>query len=190
MGLSIHTTGIQLGIERIPSSLRIETKSARLELYQTHSKLSISTERPKILIDQYECFAEAGLKGNYDFLMENAQIGYRQVMSFIRETARDGDTLAAIERGGNPIADIAVRRAYPEKYFGLAFIPKSRPEIDVTGSIDIQWDRDGEGAGDTVEGDFYPGGVNINFKPAKVNIYVKQYPSIKIEYENSVDVSV
>lgn len=190
MGLSIRTTDIQLGIERTPSSLQMDIQNAKLELHQKHAKVNITTENPRVLIDQYQCFAEAGLKGNYDFTKEAAQLAYRQVMSFIGETARDGNTLAAIEKGGNPIADIAVRRAYPQKEFGLDFIPKSRPEIEVTGSIDIQWDRNGEGAFNGVEGNYIPGYARFDFEPARINIYVKQYPSVDIKYENSVDLLI
>ena len=190
MGLSINTTDIQLGIDRTPSSLQMETQNARLELHQKHAKVSITTETPRVLIDQYQCFAEAGLKGNYDFARETAKLAYRHVMKYIGETARDGDTLAAIEKGGNPIANIAVRRAYPQKEFGLDFIPKSRPKIEVTGSSDIRWERNGEGANSGVEGNYIPGYANINFQPTKINIYVKQYPSVDIKYENSVDVSI
>jgi len=190
MGLSITTTDIQLGIDRMPSRLSIDTKNASLEQHQKHAKVNITTEKPKVLIDQYECFAEAGLKNNFDFAKEAAQLGYQRVMSFIGETAQDGDLLAAIEKGGNPIADIAAREAFPQKYFGLAFIPESRPKIDVTGSVDIQWDRNWEGVNTGVEGKFHPGYVNINYEPSKISIYVKQYPSVDIKYENSIDVII
>lgn len=190
MGLNISTTNIQLGIDRTPSSLNIETQNARLELHQKHAKVNITTEKPLVTIDQYECFAEAGLKGNYDLSREAAQLGYQRVMDFIGESVSEGYALAAIERGGNPIASIAAGRAYPEKNFALAFIPQSRPKIDVTGSMKIQWDRNGEGAHNGVEGNYVQGHANIHFEPAKINIYVKQYPSINIEYETSVDVSI
>jgi hypothetical protein len=190
MGLSIRTTDIQMETDRTPSSLSIETQNARLELHQKHAKVNITTEKPKVLIDQYECFAEAGLKNNYDFTREAAQLGYQQAMDFIGQTAQDGGALAAIERGGNPIVAIAVRDASPEKSFVLAFIPQSRPKIDVTGNIDIQWDRNGEGIHNGVEGNYIPGYANINFEREKLNIYVKQYPSVAISYENSMDVSI
>jgi len=190
MGLSIRTTDIRLGIERTPCSLRIEKQNARLELHQEHAKVSISTEKPRILIDQYQCFAEAGRMNNSDLAKETSQKAYNQVMKFIGETARDGYTLAAIERGGNPIADIAVRKAYPQKEFNIAFIPRSRPEIEVVGSVNTSWDKNGEGVNNVVRGNYIPGYANSDFTPAKVNIYVKQYPSIDIKYEPSVDVSV
>ena len=190
MGLSIQTTDIQLGIDRAPSSLNMDTRNARLELHQKHGSVNVTTEKPEVHIDQYQCFAEAGLKNNADFTKEAAKRGYQQAIKFIGQTARDGYSLAAIEKGGNPIAAIAKRDASPQKEFSLAFIPKSRPKIDVTGGIDIQWDRNGEGALNGVEGNYIAGYTKLDFEPTKINIYVKQYPSINIKYENSVDVSL
>ena len=190
MGLSIRTTNIQLGIERIPSRLQMETRIAKLELHQKHAKVNITSEKPKVIIDQYQCFAEAGLKNNGDFIREAAQRGYQQVMDYIGQTAQDGNSLAAIEKGGNPIAAIAARKFSPEKSFGLAFIPQSRPKIDVTGRLDIQWDRNWEGVNTGVEGKYIPGYAKMDFEPARINIYVKQYPLVEIKYENNVDLSI
>lgn len=190
MGLIINTTDIKLSYERIPSRLQIETKSARLELRHMQAEVNIRTETPRVLIDQYQCFAEAGLKGNYDLARENAQLGYNHVINYIGQTARDGNTLAAIEKGGNPIADIAVRRAYPVKQFNIAFIPKSRPKIDVTGNIDMRWQSNAEGVNNGIEGRFIQGDVMIDFTPARLNVFVKQYPSVKIDYENSIDIKI
>ncbi len=190
MALSIQTTDIQLEYNRIPSKQEIETRNARLEFKQKHAKVNITTEKPKVLIDQYECFAEAGLKGNYDFTKEATQRAYQQVMEFIGKTASDGNTLAAIENGGNPMKAIAVRDAYPKYEFGLGFIPKSRPKIEVTGSVNIDWERNWEGVNNGVDGTYTPGSVNIDFEPAKINMYVKQYPSVDIRYENNIDISI
>lgn len=152
--------------------------------------MSISTEKPRVLIDQYQCFAEAGLKNNRDFTREAAQRGYRQVMKYIGQTTQDGHALAAIEKGGNPIADIAVRRAYPQKEFGLDFIPKSRPEIKVVGGVETEWEKNAEGVNNGVKGSYVPGFADSDFTPSKVNIYVKQYPLVDIKYENDVDILI
>lgn len=188
MGLSISTTSIQLGMETTPARLAIESQRASLSLHSRQEKANIHTEQPKVTIDQYECFATAGLKNNSDLTNDAAQKGYQQVMDFIGKTASDGATLAAIENGGNPIKSIAVRDAWPEHVFGLDFIPKAGPKIDFTGSIDIEWEGNTEGANNGVEGNVDPGYINMQFEPARINTFVKQYPSINIQYEgNTID---
>ena len=190
MGLNISTADIKLEYERVPARLEIRTQNARLEYRQKHARVNITTEKPRVLIDQYECFAEEGLKNNYDFTLEASRLGYRQVMDFIAKTARDGRELAAIEKGGNPIAAIAKRDSSPRKEFVLAFIPQSRPKIEVTGGVSIQWERNWEGALTGVEGEYTPGRVDIGFTPARINISVLQYPSVNISYVPEIDVSV
>lgn len=186
MNLSISTTNIQLGIERTPARMDIESQNATLSFRAKQAKVNIHTELPMVVIDQYECFATAGLKNNYDFTQNVSQKAYQQVMEYIGKTAADGYTLAAIENGGNPIKEIAVRDAYPEHEFGIDFIPKAGPRIDFTGSIDIEWERNSEGTNNGVDGEFNPGSVNINFEPASISTYVKQYPSINIEYQENI----
>ncbi|MCX7841767.1 MAG: DUF6470 family protein [Clostridia bacterium] len=189
--LRIEQTHAKTGIESTPSRLEIETQNATLELKQKHAKINIRTELPKVLIDQYECFAEAGLKNTADFTREMAQRGYQQVMEFIAKTAADGDRLAAIERGGNPIADICERDAVPEHEFGLDTIPKSRPRIDVKGELTLDPERNSEGVNNGVEGSYTPGRVDISFTPARVSIYMRQYNSIRFSYAASnIDASI
>jgi hypothetical protein len=94
-----------------------------------------------IQINQYKCFAYAGLKKPMDFIRAETEKVRRHVFEYIGRTASDGDRLAAIEKGGNPIADIAMEHAwlyeYPEDTTPRPF----GPEISVklrSNSIDIR----------------------------------------------------
>jgi hypothetical protein len=138
MGLSISRTDIKLGFESTPARLEMESRAARLDFRQNNAKLEIQRDPPRVLIDQYQCFAEAGLKNNYDLLKDVSMRAYQHIMEHIGQIAEDGRRLAAIEKGGNPIAEIAARDAFPVHEFGIGFIPQSRPRIDVTGSIRIE----------------------------------------------------
>lgn len=181
MGLSIRTTGMQLGINRTPGKLEIETKNAVLSFHGRQTKVNISNELPMVIIDQYECFATAGLKNNYDLTKNAAQEAYQQMLEFIAKTASDGYALAAIENGGNPLKSIVIRDAYPEHEFGIDFIPKARPKIDFTGGTTIDWD-----VNNGVEGYYDRGFVNISYVPASISVYVKQYAAIDIEYQGNI----
>ncbi|NSW90063.1 MAG: hypothetical protein HPY74_05130 [Firmicutes bacterium] len=102
-----------------------------IEWNKTESKTITKSREAVLEIDQYEAFASVGYKNTMDLLRESAQRAYQHVMEYIGKTAEDGDRLAAIELGGNPLADIAERDAFPEKEFGIDFIPKARPKYDV-----------------------------------------------------------
>lgn len=183
MNLIINQTFSRIGIERIPGKLDIETQNTKLELHQKHAKISLHTELPKVEIDQYECFASAGLKGPIDLTVEAAQLGRSQAMKYIGKVATDGDRLAAIELGGDPIPDIAERDAYPVHEFGLDFIPKARPKITVKGGVWVEPQGISEGINNGVEGEFIPGSIKFNYAATKINIYLKQRASIKFSYK-------
>ncbi|HHW49101.1 MAG TPA: hypothetical protein GXX14_10885 [Clostridiaceae bacterium] len=191
MGIIINQVHAKIGIERIPSKLEMESRMARLELRQNHAKVNIRTELPRVEIDQYECFASAGLKKPIDLMREAAQRAYQHVLEYIGKVAADGDRFAAIELGGNPIAETAVRDAYPEHEFNIDFIPKARPKITVKGSVQIDPERNAEGANNGVEGKFIPGELKINYIPARIRIYIEQYNQIRFEYRGkNIDLPV
>jgi len=185
MRLSIQTTNTQIGIRRIPEKLLIESQNATLHFRTKHAKVKLDNDLPRVIIDQYECFATAGLKNNRDLTKSISQKTYQQVLEYIGKTASDGNALAAIENGGNPIRDIAVRDSYDVHTFGIDFIPKARPKISVTGGVGIEWEDTGNGARIGIEGKYYPGFINIDYRPADIDIYVRQYPRVNIKYLGS-----
>lgn len=191
INIQISQIHAQLEVERSYARLDINTQPSQLEIRQKHARLNIQTELPKVHIDQYECFAEAGLKNVADQTRESAQLAYRQAMDYIAKTAQEGDQLAAVENGGNAIIDISERNAYPVHEFNIDCIPKSRPKIEVTGSLKIEAEPNGEGIRNGVEFSVSEGRVNFDFTPSKVKIYMKRYPETRISYVGSkVDVSL
>ncbi len=188
MGLEINQTYARIGIDRTPSNLQIQTNKAKLEIHQKQPKINIKTELPRVEIDQYEAFASSGLKGPIDLTREAAERGYQCVMNYIGKTAEDGDTLAAIQNGGNPIVDIAVRDANPEHEFNIGTMPAVGPRITVKGSVHMEAERTSEGAMNGVEAEYTPGNVYINFTPAQIRVYMDQYASINFKYvENKIN---
>ena len=187
MGLRIDQTYAKIDIGRTPASLEMQTQYPKLELHQKQARLNIHTEFPKLQIDQYEEFASAGLKGVTDMLREANANAYQHVMEYIGQTAEDGDRLAAIEKGGNPIADIAKEHAYPEHEFGVDVLPKVPPKFSViSGHVDIELE---DGALNKVETNFTWGKINFNYLPSNVTISLKQYASISMKYEpNKINV--
>ena len=166
----------------------MRSQNARMSFHERDAKLNIRRDPPRVTIDQYQCFAEAGRKNNYDLLRDNTARAYQHIMEYIGQTAEDGRTLASIEKGGNPIADIAVRDAFPVHEFGIGFIPQSRPKIDVTGSIKIEPELDENGATHSITADYTPASLDFNYIPGQLDIYVKQYPSVSYKYEgNTID---
>lgn len=191
MSIQIRQTYAQIGIETTPARLELESRMAKLEFVQKHAKVNIHTEHTKVQIDSYEARASAGLKNNGDIIREAAQRGHQQAIACIGQIASDGNRLAAIEKGGSPIAEMAVRDAYPQKEFGLDYIPKTGPKITVTGGVEYDPEENGQGVNNGVEGTFIPGSLNGDYIPYHVNIYLRQKAAVSISYTGSkVDASI
>lgn len=176
MQLRITTTPALIGIRIQPAKVEMESPRPLLEMRWQKPQLNIEVEPVRVHIDQYECFAELGYKNFLDLARAEAQRGYQRVLEYIAQTAQDGDRLAAIELGGNPIADIAEERSYDVPDAEPITLPIPKPRFYVTGGVSIN---------------FHPGKIHFNaivspvrFKvaPHRVDIYLRQYPSITIEY--------
>lgn len=185
MNLSITQTYAKIGIETTPGSFHLQSQLAKLGLRQVPRPVNIHTELPKVEIDQNECFASSGLKNPFDLSIEGSQIAYQQALEYIGKVAEDGDGFAAIEEGGNPIADVAERDAYPEREFGIVAMPSARPKIDVTGGIKFQPEYDPPGVRYGIQMTFVPGELNADYTPSRVNIFMRQYNSVNIKYVGS-----
>jgi hypothetical protein len=69
-------------------------------------------------------------------MKQQARKGYQRYLKYVGEASADGERLSAIEKGGNPIRDIAVREAYETD--GADPIGRAAPpKFDVEGYIEI-----------------------------------------------------
>lgn len=183
MALSITQTYAKIGIETSPSKLEFQSKKAQLEFKQKHAKINMKTELPKVEIDQYEAFASAGLKNFYDLTKSEVERAKQGLLEYIGKVVDDGNSLAAIENGGNPIAEIAERDSYNIHEFDIDTIPKVGPEINlIEGKVNIEPERNAEGVNNGVDGKYIPAELNINYTPAQIRIFISQYASIKFNY--------
>ncbi|EIV99092.1 DUF6470 family protein [Thermoanaerobacter siderophilus] len=182
MNIVIHQTFGRIGIETFPAQISIESQKADLEIKQIPAKMEIDQKLPQVHIDQYQCFYEAGLKNIFDLVHDEAQWSKQIALEEIGKIAEDGDTLASIENHQDVIVSLSEKTLSQDIDFNVDLMPKSRPQIWFEGYLNINWQLGG------VEIKATPHKPQISVAPAHVNIYIRQYPSIKIQYVgNNVD---
>lgn len=176
MNIAIHQTYGRIGIETTPAQISILSPKADIEINQTPTKLEINKKLPQVKIDQYQCFYESGLKSVFDLVHDEAERSREIGLEAIGKIASDGKELASIENHQDAIVKLSEEAGIRDANFNVDLMPKSRPKIWFEGYININWK---------------PGGVQINatshkpeisVEPGKINIYMREYPSIKIEY--------
>ncbi len=173
---------IRLQWETQPARMEVSSRAANLEMQNPPPKFSIETEAAKIEIRQPQGILEIdntpirtsiGLKTPTQFVVDQAEQGRQTVMETIARTAQNGDRLARIANGGNPIADIAAEQSLGGPV-DITLAPLAPPEIHYTaqkpeitvvpGNVDVQSEPS------PVEAQYTPGGVDIR---------MTQYASIR-----------
>lgn len=188
MSIQITTQRAILGWNTNNAKLDISGNGASniLKMSTTKPMVMLKTEKPQIQIDQSQCFAEAGLMSISDLIADNAEYGKQKVSEGISRIVEQGNQLAAIENGGDPITEQAQSNAYDmfEHEFVYTTIPKSRPKIDfIRGTVDAQL-QEGK-----VNNETQFKKLDVNYTPGKVEYFMKQYQSINISFTgNNLDV--
>lgn len=178
MLLSITTIKGQIGIKTTNAYLDISQPKGEQSIRQVKPQMLTDRELPKVLIDQSQPFAEAGRKPWSQVAAEYAQLGRQQALEGIARIVDDGNRMAMIQKKmPDAIPEIAFKNSMPKQHeFNFAMIPTSRPKIDVTGHLDIQWQLGG------VEYSYTPKKPIADYRPGKVDIYMKQYPKTEIRF--------
>jgi hypothetical protein len=177
--IEINTQRAQLQIEQPPATLSIEQPPAQMEVERIP---------PRLTIDQTRARADVEIKSAPQTIEDTAQQAREDVLEGIARRSQEGDAMMNIENGGNAIAEIAKQhKVLPEHQFAIGWIPSpGSVKIDYDpGSLEINW---------KVNKPIIDSKVNqpiIQYTAGKVDIGMKQYPSLKIDvvggnYEQSI----
>jgi hypothetical protein len=179
MGLEINTVRAQIGIDIQKPVQTLEQPKGEQQIEQIKAEMVLDWELPRVIIDQYQCFAEAGLKGNQDLFRDYGELGKTVVLEYTGRIALEGDQFGRIEDGRSArevLAAISEENAWTELESNVDCIPKSRPEIDFSGHLNIDWKLGGARIA------YRPNKPIHNYQPGKAVVYMKQWPSISIRY--------
>ncbi|WP_442596334.1 DUF6470 family protein [Neobacillus sp. D3-1R] len=159
----------------------IEQPKAELDIQQPAADLEINRTPSKLTINQTKAREDIDLKSIFKRMDEAAQLGYEGWLEGIARRSQEGDELMKIENGGNIIAEQAARNAYsPMLEFNIGWLPHQ-------GSVEIGYDPGKVEINVTPNKPIIKSRINkpnIQYTPGKVNISLKQYNSLKIDFEN------
>lgn len=178
--IRMHQTYAQLGLNIKKPVQEIQQPKAELNLRQEPASLDIKQAKGTLSIDTSEAKANIDLRGPLRRTRDNAEYGYQKAMEAIAQIAQEGDRLAAIERGGNPIADIAFEES----------VIYHNTEIIAAGStvgdgIEIRYDLQPAKIDVEVHGKQIDPVIHKpihNYTPGKVEGYIRQWNSLQIDF--------
>ncbi|GAA4718680.1 DUF6470 family protein [Brevibacillus fulvus] len=109
--LRMDQTYAQLGLHIQKPVQEIQQPQADLNMKQEPAILTIRQPKGELSIDTTEARSNIDMRSPARRVKDIAAFGHRKAMEAIARISREGDQLAAIEKKGNPIADIAVQNS-------------------------------------------------------------------------------
>lgn len=174
--IQIYRQHAKLGINSAPASIEIKQPKAAWEMTTTPAKLDIHSPRGDLRIDQSKAWEALGMGGHLEWAMRIYSASRDIALQAIARIVDQGNQLAAIHKNSNAIADIAVQasqRTYHVNYAG----PASYDNVDIQYTArkpDIE----------IIEGELNihtrPNTPEINYIPGRLEVYMLQYPEVKI----------
>jgi hypothetical protein len=179
--IRLQSTFGQIEINTYNAKLEYEQPEAELSIQQQPAEMNIIRTSSKLTIDQTKAREDMDLKNISKRIEEFAQQGYQDWLSGLARVSQEGDDLMMIENGGHPIADQAKRNSEsPMLEFNIGWIPSAggvKLEYD-PGKVEVNW---------KVNKPVIDSNINkpvVNYSPGKVEVSIKDFPSLKIDFEN------
>ncbi|MBB3110494.1 hypothetical protein FHS18_002561 [Paenibacillus phyllosphaerae] len=174
--IQIHQDYAAIGIRTKPAKQEIEQPQATIDMKQTAAKLDIQQPEGKLEIDQSKARDALALGNNLEMMKRIYQKSADLAIEGIARTVEKGNQMAAIEKGGNPIAEQAKdwRKTFPEFAFeGQA----SMDNVDVSYTANkpkINVEKGG------VDYNVTPNRAVHRYTPGTTEIYMRQRNSVEI----------
>jgi hypothetical protein len=179
--IRLQSTFAQTEINTYKSVLEIEQPKSELSIQQPPAELNIYRTPSRLTIDQTKAREDVDLKHISRRIEEAAQRGYQDWLSGLARVSQDGDELMMIENGGDAVAAQAKRNSEsPMLEFNIGWIP-SAGGVKINydpGKVEINWQVNKPIIESAINN------PNINYTPGKAVVSLKQYPTLKIDFEN------
>lgn len=177
----------QISIQQTQGKQEIRQPKANLSIEQPKAKISIQTVPSKLSIDQSQAWEDMNLMSIRRRTEKQAQEGYQGFLEGTERRARQGSELMKIENKGDPLVGQAIENGYDGmKSLGITFIPSpfsvkiNYEPADV--QIDVQTKQPLINA--TTQK------AEHHYQPGTVEIQMKQYEQLEIDFINLFSQSV
>jgi hypothetical protein len=179
--IRLQSTFAQTELNITRSVLEIDQPKPELSIQQPSADLYIERVPSRLTIDQTKAREEIDLKHISRRIDDAAQQGFQDWLTGLARVSQDGDMLMMIENGGHPISEQAKQNSEPPlSEFNIGWIP-SEGGVKIVydpGKVNINWKVNKPIIESTANKPI------INYSPGKAEVSIKQYPTLKIDFEN------
>lgn len=181
MDLRISQQAGLIGLNIEKPGVRLSITAPRLNVSAQVSEMRINSPQAEMEIDMSQSWADLGARKPDDYARDFTSQAQQKGMEGIARRAAEGNSQAAIEKGGNVIDLIRSRfKAAAECPYTIAYIPEHPPVITISpGEMQLETSAGGVSCSPQL------GRVENNAIWAKVDVYLQQKPTIEIEWLGS-----
>lgn len=176
--MQIEQQRAQIGIDQFPGEMRIQQPPARVTMETEPAQVHIDRELSKLHIDQSRAWAAYALIPPVTVTKTIVDKVKQIFPTVVAKIARDGDRMADFHISGKVFAELAREWPRPLTEFDIAG-PVSRLNVDLE-FIPEQLEMHVEGG--KLHYEVKPQKPRIEHVPARVDVYVRQRPYIKIDW--------
>jgi hypothetical protein len=176
--LEITMVPIQLEIRSTDAQMEMTRGTAELEITREKGGLTIHSRPIRLSLDTFES-RNSIMPSAFTSVRQNAAQGQQAAYAATAAYARQGQLLLKTQIGQELVTQFAAEKQTQnlKTNVGLKFIPTTGPEINWTpAEMDIEYQMD------KLNFDWNIEAPRVEFTPGDVQISVKQYPDVVIEY--------
>ncbi|HBZ81762.1 DUF6470 family protein [Brevibacillus sp. FSL K6-0770] len=177
--IRLESTFAQLGLNINKPVQEIKQPQAELNLRQVPAKLRIEQARTVLSIDSSQARTNIGIMTSMEFTASLASYGQQKALQAIAEKSQEGDRMMRIYTKENVIASIGREkglRMLESGYTPPAASTDEGVEIRVESTpVNIHVERNGMSIDPVIKQ------PELSYKPGKVEPYMIQYNSLKID---------
>lgn len=179
--IRLESQNAKIQMDTTPATQLIEQPKAEIDIQQPRAELHINRTPSKFTVDQTKAWADMDLKPISKRIEEFSHNGYKEWLNGIARRAQEGEQMMRFEKGGNVIAAISEQNSKLRTYdFNVGFVPSpfSVKTYFEPATLDIQWETK------KVINNTKSRKPIIDYKPGQVEIEMKQYEYLKIDFTN------
>lgn len=173
----IHQQYAQIGMNTKLPAINLHSTLPQVELQTQPAQLEMTSPRPKVHIDQRQCFADANMRTPEAFTDYCVSLAVSAGQQAIAEIASEGDALADCKH--NTVASMAASKADHSRdhEFNVKAVPQQPPQISwETYPVEANYQPA------DVQMELRRGNVDSQLDWGKVNIYMLQKNFVQYNY--------
>ncbi|AGB42148.1 hypothetical protein Halha_2274 [Halobacteroides halobius DSM 5150] len=177
MRLKINQQFAKIGLQIKPPQIKVRQTPGKFKLQQIPGKLKINSKPTKVKVDMTQARADLNYKTQSAYSRQLAKQGQQAALKSIAEYAKEGDKLAAIEKGGKPLIQQAKKNSQNKKRkVGLRWKRGADVKVKV-GKQEIEFKKQDF---DGVQLNSQPSWPKVDLDWGKVKVYQQQKPKLEI----------